>query len=182
LRWNYRKDTTTTDAHYYHSSSEHKATKNPFLQLFHQYSNEEIPTSKIDSGTTTVTIHPPSDQKVSFNEGTTNANGSTRVTSIFSVADFVKWNIGKRRQRMDSSREVQRIMSIEQGMESLQLGSTASNNNNNNLDHTNNNVEWEPQQRPTFRRASLGKERNDITTTKIDETSLGAIDETTNDF
>jgi hypothetical protein len=76
---------------------------------------------------------------------------------------------------MDSARELQRSMSIEQGMESFQLGSTASNNNNSN-------VEWEPQQRPTFRRASLGKERIDTTTTKNDETSLGAIDETTNDF
>jgi hypothetical protein len=75
---------------------------------------------------------------------------------------------------MDSARELQRSMSIEQGMESFQLGSTASNNNNSN-------VEWEPQQRPTFRRVSLGKERND-TTTKNDEASLSAIDETTNDF
>jgi len=53
--------TTTTDAHYYHSSSEHKATKNPFLPLFHQYSNNEIPTFHMERRATTSTARPSSD-------------------------------------------------------------------------------------------------------------------------
>lgn len=54
--------TTTTDAPYYnYSSSEHKATKNPFLPLFHQYSNNEIPTFHMERRATTSTAHPSSD-------------------------------------------------------------------------------------------------------------------------
>jgi len=73
---------------------------------------------------------------------------------------------------MDSARELQRSMSIEQAMESFPLGNTTTSNTS--------NVEWEPW--PIFRRASLGKERNDTTTNKNEDASLGAIDETTNDF
>jgi hypothetical protein len=94
---------TTKDAPFLnYSSSKHTATNNPFLQLFHQYSNNEIPISPMVRKTTTSTAHSPSDHKVSLKEGaSTNTNSSPpRVDSISSVADFVKWNIGQRRQRI----------------------------------------------------------------------------------